>query len=275
MRQELLYVGAHKADIGLVAQKVRDGLVQPRQIAQRRLVVGVGQHPHVEDIVCIHRDAAFEGEGLKYQGQLPLRSRHQALDVALQLRRPYRAGVDDMRLLTQVRQQFSLQFDDLHQGPSSLLKVVMGERVAAARLGESPYQGVDGGIQKDRLHGHALAAQAIQLLGDLVQRGRAAHVHGDGDSVPVVAMLQRNEGGQQLGWEVVYAVIPGVFQGMQGHGLPGARHPCDQDNFKCHQSLSARVVATWFSISRAWAKVVSVERSPPSMRAISATRCSS
>ena len=69
--EELLDVAVHAAP----PRRARAGsrppaASQPGQVAQRRLVVRVGQHAHVEHVVGIDRDAALEGEGLEHQRQL-------------------------------------------------------------------------------------------------------------------------------------------------------------------------------------------------------------
>ena len=68
---------------------------------------------------------------------------------------------------------------------------------------------------------------------------------------------------QQLGRQVVHAVIAYVFERVQGHGFARTGHTGDDHNIHGDSWWVAR------SISRAWARVVGVIVSPPSMRAIS------
>jgi hypothetical protein len=58
-----------------------------------------------------------------------------------------------------------------------------------------------------------------QLLGSS-GRPWAARVHGHGHLVPIAAGLQLGQRAQQLGRQVVHAVIAGIFQRVQGNGFP-------------------------------------------------------
>lgn len=248
------------------------GLVLAGEVAQARFVVRVGQHAHVEDVVRVHRDAALERERLEHQGQLPRQRGHEAFHVALQLRGADGAGVDDMRLFAQVREQFTLEFDGFQQRVRLAIPVVAGQRMAAAGFREAAHQRVRRGIQEQRMHGHAFRAQPAQLLRHQGQCRGAAHVHGNGHPVAVVLVLQRHEGREQLRGQIVHAVVARVFQRMQRHGLAGARHARDQHDlqrFSRHGRAPLAAARLLSSISRACARVAAEARSPPSMRAIS------
>ena len=91
------------------------GASRPVSVAQRRHVVRVGQHAHVEHVVGVQRHAALEGEGLEHQRERALRRRDQRLDVALQLRRPDDAGVDHVGAVAQVGQQLAFELDGIDQ----------------------------------------------------------------------------------------------------------------------------------------------------------------
>ena len=54
------------------------------------------------------------------------------------------------------------------------------------------------------------------------QRVGAAHIHRNGDFGGAVLLLELHKGQQQFGWQVVHAVITGVFQRMQSHRFAGA-----------------------------------------------------
>ena len=77
-----------------------------------------------------------------------------------------------------------------------------------------------------------------ELLRHQRQRGGAAHVHGDGHLAGAVLLLQRDEGQQQLGRQVVHAVVAGVFQRVQGHRLARARHAGDQHHVEHRWQVS-------------------------------------
>ena len=217
--QKLFNVRSHQSHVRLQVQKISHWLVQSREIPKGRLIVRVGQHAHVEDVVGIHGNAAFERKGLEHQGQLPLRRGHQTFDITLQLGGADGAGVDHVRLFAQLGQQLPLQLNDLDQRPAPLLKIVVRQGMAAARFGETPHKGVNRGVQKKGLHGHALAAQTAQFLRHLVQRGGAADIHRNGYAVAMVFVFQRYEGWQQFGWQVVYAVVASIFQCVQSDGF--------------------------------------------------------
>ena len=116
-----------------------------------------------------------------------------------------------MRLFAQTGKKLALQFDDLHEGFTALLQIIMRQWVAATRFRESAHEGVNGGVQKNRLNRNALTAHAVQLLWHLVQRGRTAHVHCNGYTVAVMFVLKSNEGREQLRGQVVYAVVARVL----------------------------------------------------------------
>ena len=82
----------------MCGQPVSHGGIASGQRAQCMLVVGVGQHAHIKHIVRMHRNAAFESERFKHQGQLRGFGRNERLDVALQLGVFQQAGVNDVRL---------------------------------------------------------------------------------------------------------------------------------------------------------------------------------
>ncbi len=75
---------------------------------------------------------------------------------------------------------------------------------------------------------------ALPQLGDrggqLLQRRAAAHVHAHGDAR--VARLRAENAttlGEQIGRQVVHAVVAAVLQHIERHALARARHPGDQD----------------------------------------------
>ena len=89
----------HLRHICVGFQKLHHGSVFAGQRTQGGLVMGVGQHPHVKNIVGIHRNPTLECKGLEDQRQLVGRDRYQCFDVALQLCRADETGVDDMCLV--------------------------------------------------------------------------------------------------------------------------------------------------------------------------------
>ena len=122
----------HLPHLGLGFEVGDHRLIPARQRTQHGVVVRVGQHAHIENIVRIDRYAALEGKGLEHQGQAAAGHGHQGLDIALELGSADEAGVDHMGLVAQVGQQFTLQLDGLHQRALLVLHVAVGQRVAAA-----------------------------------------------------------------------------------------------------------------------------------------------
>ena len=110
-----------------------------------------------------------------------------------------------------------------------------------------------------------------------MQRIGAAHIDGNRQTPLLVLLLELDERNQQLWRQVVHAVIARVLQGVKRHRFARAGHASDEDDV--HAQLCAALRPVVFkgavpSISRAWARVVADNFSPPSMRAISITRSS-
>jgi len=59
---ELLNVGDHLVDAGLLLEKSLDLRVFAGQAPKAGVVMGVGQTAHIEDEVCIERDPILEGK---------------------------------------------------------------------------------------------------------------------------------------------------------------------------------------------------------------------
>ena len=232
--QKLGNVLLHQIHFGLLIQELDHGRILAGELAQVGFVMRIGQHAHVEHIVGIHRHAAFEGERLKHQNHAARRHRHQALHVALQLRGPNRAGVDHMRLLAQLSQQFTLQLDGLEQGVLTVTQFVLGQRMAAACFGEATHQSLGRRVEKQALHAHVLLAQCLELLWHQRQRGRTAHVDRNRQPIAVIHVLQRDKRGQQFRRQIVDTVKTCVFQGPQCHGFSRTGHTGDKHNFKRH-----------------------------------------
>ena len=233
----------HRRRVGLLAQKALHRLVHAGQGAQLQVVIGVGQHAHVEHIVGIDRDAVLEAERLEHQRHLVGGRLDQGLDVALQLRATDVAGVDHMGVLAQVAQQLALLLNDLHQGLAAVGQLGLGQWVAAPGFGETAHQGAGGGVQEQHVQVHARGLEALQLLQLARQIGQArgtAGVDGDCHAVAMVYVLQAHKVGQQLGRQVVHAVVARVFQGVECDRLAGTRHAGDQHNFQIRHSLPLR-----------------------------------
>jgi hypothetical protein len=101
--------------------------------------------------------------------------------------------------------------------------------VTATRLGKAPHQRVGGGVQEQRAHRNTALREFGQLRGHLGQRGRTAHVHRDSHARRGRLFFECDEGQQQLGRQVVDAVVAGVFEGAQRHRLARPGHAGDQD----------------------------------------------
>ena len=152
----------------------------------------------------------------------------------MQLRAADVAGVDDMCMLADVTQQFAFTLNDLHQILAAIRAFGLRQRVAAAGFRKAAHQGAGGCIQKHHMQVQARGFEALQLLQlarQVGQAGGAARINRNGHAVAVVHVLQAHKVFQQLGRQVVHAVVAGVFQRMQGHGFAGARHSCNQHNF--------------------------------------------
>ena len=113
-------------------------------------------------------------------------------------------------------------------------RIGLRQRMLAPRLGVAAHQGVGGRVEKQRLDDHAHGCERAQPLGNLGQGLRAAHVHGDGHALVVALLLQLDEGQQQLGRQVVDAVVACILDRMQGHGLARSRHAGDEYEFEFH-----------------------------------------
>ena len=85
---------------------------------QGRLVVGVGQHAHIKNIIGIARNASFERKRLEHQGQLSCRRGKKRFHISLQQRASQQAGVDHMGLLAQCAQQLAFELNCVHQRPT-------------------------------------------------------------------------------------------------------------------------------------------------------------
>ena len=148
----------------------------------------------------------FETKGLEHQRHLVGGRFEQGFDIALQLCTADVAGVDDMGVLANVAQQLALG-------------------VTAARFGKTAHQGSGGGIQKHHMQVQPRGFEALQLLQlarQIGQAGGAARVNRNRHALAVVGVLQAHKVFQQLGRQVVHAVVTGVFQGVQSHGFARA-----------------------------------------------------
>ena len=76
--------------------------------------------------------------------------------------------------------------------------------------------------------------QAQQLLGQLWQTLGAASVHGNGHFFIAVVALEFDKRLQQLGWQIVHAVIASILQRMQCNGFARAGHAADQHKLHRH-----------------------------------------
>jgi len=93
--QEVGDVLLHVLDIWVLLQPFLNLGVFACQGAKVRFVVGVGEDADIENVVCINRNAAFEGEGFKDEGECVLGGINGVFDPGLELRRAQQAAVDD------------------------------------------------------------------------------------------------------------------------------------------------------------------------------------
>mmetsp|Transcript_15320 Transcript_15320/g.36540 ORF Transcript_15320/g.36540 Transcript_15320/m.36540 type:complete len:376 (-) Transcript_15320:629-1756(-) len=292
-RQESADLAQHHADLGLGRQVAGHRRVAAGQRAQLAVVVGVGQHAHVEHEIGVARHAVLEREALEHQGQLAAGvGAHQVGQPGAQLGRAQLAGVDDGGLGLQPAEQLALQLDRVQQQPvlvfgaavqvSEAGLAVLAQRVGATGFGEAAHQRFIAGVQEDGAHRHAAGAQLLEQRQHQRQRAGAAHVHRDGDTAFAALLLQLEKVQQQFDRQVVDAEIARVLQRMHGDRLAAARHAGQQHDIALHFLFDAHDLAFFVggavreaaSISSACARLVEDSRSPPSMRAISATRAS-
>ena len=103
----------HFDNQGLFLKPSRHWPIQAREFFELTLVVWVGEHSNIEDVVGMNRNAFFKGKRFKDQSELCLRCEDQTLDEALELTVAQETGVDDVRSLSQITQQFTLKVNGL------------------------------------------------------------------------------------------------------------------------------------------------------------------
>ncbi|MCY1359462.1 hypothetical protein D9M69_460340 [compost metagenome] len=161
--QEAEDILIHLLDVGLPGQVLGDGRLQTRMVAQLWLPVGVGQATHIEHQIGIHGHATLEAEGFDQESGAGLRLVQQAqLDGVAQLVKVEVRGVDlQVGEIGDGRQQQLLVLDGFCQGA-----VVIGQRMAPARLGKTLEQGVVLGIEVEHVALDMAAAGFIQQFGE-------------------------------------------------------------------------------------------------------------
>src|SRR6185369_8316580 len=184
------------------------------------------------------------------------------------------------RELAQPGEQLALELDRLDE------RAAVGERMRAPRLREAAHERRRRRVEKDRLHADAFALQIREERQQVRQRSGAADIDGHCDAALAALCFEADEVAQQLGREVVHTEDAGIFERMQRDGLAGPRNAGDENDlswggiathdaaFRVGRFAGALSSAPDASISCACARLVDESFSPPSMRAISATRAS-
>lgn len=221
----------HGFDAAELGQPGGDRSVAPRQRAQLRVVVGIGQAAHVEDQIGIVRNAALVGERLEGQNDRGAVRLDQVTDPGAQLPGRQVRRVDDVFLVAQGGQQFPFAGDAvLQRGFQAFVLQAVGQRMAAPGFGIALHQGMVVGFQEDHVQRRAHGAQAGQDAGQVVQIARRAHIDGDRHPFQAAVLGAGDEFVQETHRQVVDAGIAGVLQHAQGHGLARAGDSGDEDD---------------------------------------------
>ena len=210
-RQPFLHVVAdvieHALRVGIGLKEGNDRAIAAGQRAQDRIVVRVGQAAHVEHHVRIEWNPMLEAEGLEQQRKSAFAEVEQFLDPQAQRAGAQVAGIDVMAEVGQVGQQFALVLDRFGKGA-----LAVRQRMAAAGFRVALHQRVGLGVEETQMHLDAAFAQFGQKAGKLGQRRAAAHVYAYGDALVTFFRKQPGQAHQQLGRQVVHAVVTAVLQ---------------------------------------------------------------
>ena len=117
------------------------------------------------------------------------------------------AGVDAVRQIMDLFQHFPLRLDAFGQSQAAVT-----QRMAAASLGKTLYQHLAPGFQKQQAHIHLLPSQIGQLLRQQVQGLAAASIDADRHARMTGLLQIKCHLLQQVGREIVHAIIAAVFQ---------------------------------------------------------------
>ena len=218
----------------VLLQKPDDGLVEPAQGAQGRVIVGVGQKTAIQHHVGVGADAKLEAEGTDEHHQIRLRGvLKQQVQTLLELWNRHRRGVDDQVRHGPHRLHLRhLQVNGLAYGP------VPGHGMTAAGLPVAADQQIDPRLQKEQLHP---ADQPFQppvagLKG--FQAALTANVDADGHPAEGRPLLSEmlDVAGDELQGQIVHPVVSQVFEKFQGAGLARPGEPRNQ-----HQMIDAAI----------------------------------
>ena len=130
-------------------------------------------------------------------------------------------------------------------GGAMIRTLVDGTATTAVRAWDTPAQVVVGTVI---VVAAVLAARARRRLKAVLLVGLTGY------GTAVMFMFQCHKGNQQLGREIVNAVVARIFQCPQSDGFARSRHTGDEDDFWFH-GVDFCGSEDWaaFSISRAWA----------------------
>src|SRR5579859_1590874 len=99
----------------------------------------------------------------------------------------------------------------------------------ASRFGKTLNQGVGLGIEKDQMDGYPAALELRQIAGQFGERRPAAHVDADRHLFVALLCQELDQTVEQLGREVVDAVIGIVLEDIERDALSGSRKAADDD----------------------------------------------
>src|ERR1019366_2253520 len=170
-------------------------------------------------------------------------------DPGAELRRPQVARIDEGRDVAQAGEQLALELDRFDE------RAAVGKRMGAPGFRKTANERAYRRVEKDGLDSDAFAAKLREQRQEMRQRAGAAHVNGDGDAPVAPLLLEAQEVAQRRRGLAVRFGCCGVggHEGLRARTVSRSDDPDD-------------------SISCACARLVDESFSPPSMRAISATR---
>src|SRR5258706_5499134 len=255
LRQPALEEPAHVVqparNLSIRLQVVDDRRFAAGERPQLRVIVRVGQHAAVEHPVRIQRNAVSIGEGLEEQGERRAVEAEEIADPVLQHARLQLARVDAAAERRDALEEAPLTLDRLGEGLA-----LAREGVSPAGLGKAPEERRLARLEVEHAAVDAARAQLLDVLRQRRQRC-AARIDADGGLVMSGFGEEIHRFHQEIGRQVVDAVVAAVFQDFQRDALAGAGESADE-----HQ------LHYWsFSICCFWrARNSAVESMPRSLR---------
>src|SRR6267154_1570500 len=221
------------------------------QGSQARIVMRIGQTAHVEHQIRIQGNALLVAERFE--------QKHG------------RFGADVEPFLDPVAQRIRQQIGrveaiaDLAHGCEDLALARQGrrerararcERMAPARLGEAPDQGIVLRVEEEQAQVHALSFQRGYVFRDELERVAHAGVDAHCDMLVACTAEQLRRLLEQLPREIVDAVVAAVLQCVEGDALAGTREAADEDELhfdtlaECREPRKSRYSRSWTVVAR-------------------------